>query len=100
MGDDRFILCFETEPDMHVSYVSCRMGVVSNNSISFGEALEHSAAQLVSVSSFGQGREFAVCSQGSTSEISCRWGHLVNGPAATEIQWADVSLMSFAFDGR
>ena len=106
MGDDRFIVCFETTPTMQVS---CRMGSVANDTavISYGALLEDSPARLVSVSP-GQGSQFAVCSQSLSSEnsrISCRWGQVlapVEGVSigATEIQWAAATPLSFAFDDR
>ena len=106
MGDDRFIVCFETTPTMQVS---CRMGSVANDTavISYGALLEYSPARLVSVSP-GQGSQFAVCSQSLSSEnsrISCRWGQVlapVEGVSigATEIQWAAATPLSFAFDDR
>eukprot|EP00435_Cladocopium_sp_Y103_P038746 s1104_g10.t1 len=105
MGDDRFLVCFETTPAMQVS---CRMGSVANDTavISYGALLEDSPARLVSVSP-GQGSQFAVCSQSLSSEnsrISCRWGQVlaVEGVSAgaPEIQWAAATPLSFAFDDR
>ena len=104
MGDDRFLVCFETAPTMQVS---CRMGLVANETagISYGAPLQDAqseSARLVSVSS-GQGSQFAVCSQ-SLSEnfkISCRWGQMSPegvGAGAPEIQWAATTPLSFAFD--
>lgn len=101
MGNDRFLICFETTPTMQVS---CRMGLVANDSavISYGALLEDSPARLVAISS-AQGSQFAVCSQSVSSEnarISCRWGEVLaldGARGATELQWAANTPLSFAF---
>lgn len=101
MGDDRFLVCFESSLSMQVS---CRLGLVANDSvITYGALLEDSRARLVSVSSSGNGSEFAVCSQSfsESNAISCRWGQVSGAEGvATELQWATRTPMSFAFDGR
>lgn len=100
MGDDRFLVCFESSLSMQVF---CRLGLVQNDSvITYGALLEDSRARLVSVSSSGKGSEFAVCSQSfsESNAISCRWGQVSGEGVATELQWATRTPMSFAFDGR
>lgn len=100
MGDDRFLVCFESSLSMQVF---CRLGLVQNDSvITYAALLEDSRARLVSVSSSGKGSEFAVCSQSfsESNAISCRWGQVSGEGVATELQWATRTPMSFAFDGR
>ena len=92
MGDDRFILCFET------AQIVCRLGLVKDESITFGEALLEDSPRLVSVSP-GRGTEFAVCTQSkSESQISCRWGQAKTA-SRDKIEWSTATPMIFAFDG-
>lgn len=93
MGDDRFIICFET-----TAQIICRLGLVKDESITFGEALLEDSPRLVSVSP-GRGTEFAVCTQSKPeSQISCRWGQATTA-SRDKIEWSTATPMSFAFDG-